>query len=95
MLGVGMWFWVIMGAGIFVAISQFTPMLQGFGTLVAGLLGIISVLAIFLTLLAATIGGSFKLEDNELLLLLSFFFVAVFGFSLVGINRRMRSREQR
>lgn len=86
-LGVGMWFWIIIASGVFVAITQFFPKIRGLGAAMAGLIGIISVGAVLLVLLAATIGGSFKLDDDELLLLLSLFFIAVFGFTLVRINR--------
>ena len=91
MLGVGMWFWIIIGSGVFVAFSQFFPIIRDFGAIVALLIGIISIIAVLLGLAAATIGGSFKLDNDELLLLLSFFLVAVFGFTLVKINKYQNS----
>lgn len=88
LLGVGMWFWVILATGFLVAASQFHPSTQSIGAALAGLLGVVSVLAVVLGLVAATIGGSFKLEDNETLLLLCFFLIAVFGFALVRMNKK-------
>ena len=87
MLGVGMWFWIIIASGVFVAFSQYFPMIRGLGTVLAGLIGIVSIVAVLLGLMVATVGGSFKLDGDEVLLLLSFFFIAVFGFTLVRINK--------
>ena len=90
LLGVGMWFWIIGASGVVVAISQYFSTTRVLGSIVAGFLGIVSVGAISLGLTAATTGGSFKLADTELLLLLSFFFIAVFGFTLVRINKNLK-----
>ncbi len=90
MLGVGMWFWIIIASGIFVAISQFFSKTQGFGAIVAALIGVISIVAVLLGLLAATVGGSFNSDDDGLLLLLSFFLIAVLGFTLAKINKKAK-----
>ena len=90
LLGTGMWFWIINTTGVIVAISQFLPTLRGFGSLAALLLAILSVGAVVLTLLAATIGGSFKLDNREVLLVFGFFMIAVSGFLLARINRNSR-----
>lgn len=87
-LGAGMWFWVIIATGLFVALSQYRPMLRGIGSAAASLLAVIAVCAVVLTLLAATIGGTFRLGDREALLAFSFFLIAVFGFSLARINKK-------
>lgn len=94
LLGVGMWFWIIIAIGVFVAVSQFIPILRGLGSAAALLLGVISVCAVGLTLLAATTGGSFKLDNKEALLVFTFFMIAVLGFSLVGINKRKFVKER-
>lgn len=93
-LGVGMWFWIIIATGVFVAVSQFVPMLRGLGSVAALLLGVISVCAVGLTLLVATTGGSFKLDNKEALLVFTFFMIAVLGFSLVGINKRKFGKDR-
>jgi len=93
-LGVGMWFWIIIAAGVFVAVSQFIPMLRGLGSVAALLLGVISVCGVMLTLLAATTGGSFKIDNNEALLVFTFFMIAVLGFSLVGISKRKSGKDR-
>ena len=88
-LGIGMWFWIISATGIFVAASQFLPALRGVGRVAAFLLAAISVFAVVLTLLAATIGGSFKLDNRETLLVFGFFMIAVSGFLLTRIDKKM------
>jgi hypothetical protein len=87
-LGVGMWFWIIAATGIFVAVSQFLPALRQLGSAAALLLALIAVLAVVLTLLAATIGGSFKLDNREALLVFGFFMIAVTGLLLARVNKR-------
>ena len=86
-----MWFWIITATGMFVAASQFLPALRGLGSVAAFLLAVISVLAVVLTLLAATIGGSFELDNREALLVFGFFMIAVSGFLLARINRKPES----
>ena len=77
---------IIIATGVFVAVSQFIPALQKLGAVLASLLGFISILAILLGLLAATIGGTFRLDGREILLFASFFLISVCGFALVRIN---------
>ena len=93
-LGVGMWFWIISAIGALVAVSQFVPILRGLGSVAALLLGVISVCAVGLALLAATTGGSFKLDNKEALLVFAFFMIAVLGFILVGINKRKFGKDR-
>jgi len=90
-LGPGMWFWIIIVAGIFVGISQFFPGFQSAGSLMAGLLSVVSVCAVLLGLLAATVGGSFRLDDNEAFLFMLFALVAASGFALVALCRKTQS----
>lgn len=92
-MGAGMWFWIILATGAFVAVSQFIPILRGPGAGIAGLLSIISVCAVLFGLVAATIGGSFRLETNEALLLFLFFVVAVLGLTLAISFKRSVRRE--
>jgi hypothetical protein len=87
-LGVGMWFWIIIAAGVVVAVTQFIPSTRLIGSVVALLLSIVSLLAVALTLLAATIGGSFRLGTSESLLVFGFAMIAVFGIALVRFNRK-------
>lgn len=83
-----MWFWIISVTGVFVAISQFLPTLRAIGGVAALVLAVISLIAVALTLLAATIGGSFELDHRETLLVLGFFMIAVSGILLARINKR-------
>ena len=82
MLGVGMWFWIILASGAFVGISQFLPVLVKLGGAVASLMATLSLIAVVLTLLAATTGGSFELGGSEALLVFSFAMIALSGFIL-------------
>ena len=48
LLGPGMWYWVIIAAGVLVPATQFIPAIQSLGVLIALLLGIVSVFAVAL-----------------------------------------------
>jgi hypothetical protein len=94
MMGAGLWFWVIIATGFIVASSQFFPRLKGPGSGLALLLGIISICAILFGMIAATIGGSFKMDDSSALLLFLFFIIVVLGFTLaIMYKRSIRSRK--
>jgi len=95
-VGAGLWFWVIIFVGVFVAISQCMSnaplMLKGAGAGLALLLSFISIAAILLGLLAGAIGGAFSLDASEALLLFLFFLIAVFGF-IVAIRHKRKIKE--
>jgi hypothetical protein len=82
---------IIIAAGLFVAASQFLPILCEPGGAAVLALGTISVLAAILTLLASTIGGSSGIDGSEALLVFSLSMVAVFEFSLVRIGSKNKS----
>ncbi len=87
-MGAGVWFWVIIATGCIVAFSQFFPKIRGPGSGLAMLLGFVSIFAILFGMVAATIGGSFKMDDSSALLLFLFFIVAVLGFVLASLYKR-------
>jgi len=88
MMGAGFWFWAIIGTGCIVAISQFYPKLRGAGSGLAMLLSIMSVFAVALGMLAATIGGSFKMDDNSAFLLFLFSLIAILGFVVGSLYKQ-------
>ncbi len=59
LLGAGMWFWIILVSGLFVAVSAYIPELEMLGAFVARLLALGSIGAVLLGLVAVTAGGSF------------------------------------
>jgi hypothetical protein len=91
-MGAGLWFWVILLAGLFVGISAYIQGLGMIGAFIAGLLSLVSIAAVLLGLVAATIGGSFRLEGNEAMLLASFFCIALSGLILVMLCKRKSNR---
>jgi hypothetical protein len=91
MMGTGFWFWAIIGTGFIVAVSQFYPKLSHAGSGLALLLSLVSVFAVALGLLAGTIGGSFKMDDNSAFLLFLFSLIAILGLA-VGILNKQSSR---
>lgn len=80
-LGPGMWGAIFLGAGVIVAISPYFPAMRGPGRVVAVFAGVLAFLAAALGLLAATIGGSFRLPADQAFLLLAFGFIGVFGIA--------------
>ena len=87
-MGVGQWFWVIIVLGSLVLISQFVAKLKALGAVSATLLAIIAICAVVLGLVAATIGGSFRIDDKSALLLFLFFMIALLGFTLAYLHRK-------
>ncbi|GGI67851.1 hypothetical protein GCM10009332_01350 [Shewanella gelidii] len=91
-----MWFWAILTAGVFVAISPYLPKFTDSGkhfavslsTVIAGVSACFSICAVGLGLLAATVGGNFRLDVEEAWLLILFGLTAIMGIILVVVNRR-------
>lgn len=90
MLGVGMWFWIIAGAGLVVAVSQFIPSLRGFATLTASVLAVIAAVAASLALFALVALGGSGPSNEDVLLIFGFAMISVLGFSIVKVNRERR-----
>ena len=90
LLGFGFWGWTILGAGVLVGISPWLPMLRESARGIALILVMLSCLALPLMLLAATIGGSFKLGNDDVLLLLGFAAIAVSGIAVARATKRKR-----
>ena len=88
LLGAGMWFYIIVITGSFVAVSQFIQSLRAAGVALAMLLSVVSVLAVIFGYLASTIGGSSKTDTQAVLLLVFFGLIALFGFALVKAHRK-------
>ena len=59
LLGAGMWFWIILVSGLFVAVSAYIPELEMLGAFVARLLALGYIGAVLLGLVAVTADGSF------------------------------------
>lgn len=87
-LGAGMWFWIILLSGLFVAVSAHQPKIASIGAAFAAILVLISIGAVLLGLVAASAGGSFRLQSNEALLLFFFGLIIVFGVMVVYANKR-------
>ena len=86
-MGAGMWFWLIIIVGSFVAVSQFYSKLRGAGAGLALSLSMLSVCAVVLGVLAATIGGSFRMDESTSLLMFLFCIVAVLGVLLAVLHK--------
>lgn len=78
-LGPGMWGWIILAAGVVVASSPYISSLTAFGRVLGLLLAVVAIGAVALGLLAATIGGRFRLPGDQALLLGLFAIIAVSG----------------
>ena len=90
-LGTGLWGWAFLAVGCFVAVGPYVAALRGPARAVALVFGILAFLAVALGLLAATIGGSFRLPDDQALLLVTFCVVGVFGIVVFKVLRSERS----
>lgn len=93
-LGTGFWGWAMLGGGIFVGISVHVPVLVDTGRTIGMLAGVLGLLAVALGLLAGTIGGSFKMPDDQALLLFLIFIIAVSGITFSRSKPRIRDDNQ-
>ena len=87
-MGAGVWFWVIVIIGMLVPITQYSIKFQALGVILAILLSVLSLCVVLLGLLAATIGGSFRLSDNTAQLLFLFSMITVSGIILQISSKR-------
>lgn len=94
LFGEGMWFWVIIGVGLTTLIALFNDKVQPVAVVFSGLLALVSVGAVLLGLVAATIGGSFKMDSASAFLLFFFGLIAVFGSTMVYLNKKRLKKEQ-
>jgi len=89
-LGLGMWSAIFLVAGIIVAISPYFDPIRELTRVIGLVAAILAFLAVALGLLAATIGGSFRLPADQALLLAAIGFIGVFG---VAVYKTLRSRQ--
>lgn len=89
--GPGMWGWIFLALGVFVAASPYLPRIQPAARGIALTAAVIALLGVVLGLLASTIGGSFRLPGEQALLLFLMSLIGVFGIAY----SRARSREDR
>jgi hypothetical protein len=85
-LGLGVWGWLTIFGGLFVGVSPYISSIQAAGRAIALVMAILSLLAVALGLLAATVGGSFRLPSDQALLF------ALFG--MIGISSIVYSRSK-
>lgn len=74
--GPGMWSWIFVAVGLVVLISTFLPRLDRLARVLGQVSGALSGLALVLVLLAATVGGSFRMSESNV----------VFAFMLAGLT---------
>lgn len=79
--GPGMWGWIFLALGIFVAASPYIPRLQPAARGVALTAAVIALLGVVLGLLASTMGGSFRLPGEQAFLLFLMCLIGVFGIA--------------
>jgi len=90
--GFSLWPMLFSALSIFIFVSLFFPKLNTAVVGIARIMGIISLIALVLLLLAATIGGSFHMsESNQIiaiaLALMAFFGCAFFLIKSTNVNK--------
>jgi hypothetical protein len=77
--GLGMWPIVFSACGIVILASIFLPKLHTTAIAIAKLIGVLSLIAFILLMVAATIGGSFHLSESNQTIAFELALMAVFG----------------
>ena len=80
-LGAGMWAWLLLLVAGFVLVSVFVPSLDHMATILGKISGLLAVLALALLLLAATVGGSFRMSESNAIFAVLLVLVALFGLA--------------
>ena len=93
LLGMGMWYYIILISGSLVFSFQFIENLIPIARVIAILMVIISVGAVVLTLLASTIGGSSNMDEGATLLTFGFVGIAIFGFVVARITKPQKQSQ--
>lgn len=86
--GVSMWPVIFLMFSFIILLSLFVPKLNMVSIVIAKTIGIVSLLAFALLMLAATVGGSFRMSEGNQVIAIALALMAVFGclFFLVKSN---------
>lgn len=88
--GPGMWSWIFVGVGLTVLVSVFLPQLDLAASMLGRVSGVLSGLAFFLLMLAATVGGSFNMSESNVVFAVMLAVLAVLGLSAFYWRSRAR-----
>ena len=84
--GLSLWPILFLVAGIFIFVSTFFPILNEAAIILARIMGILSLVAFLLLMLASTIGGSFHMSESNEIVAVALALMAVFGCTFFLIN---------
>ena len=79
--GLSPWPGAVLAAALLLFVAAFTPRLDLLSRVVGNALGVLSLLALLLLLLAGTIGGSFHLSPSNEVIAFLLFLMALFGMT--------------
>ena len=79
--GPGLWSAVILAVALFLAVSAFVPGLDGPAKIAGHILGVLSLSALLLLVLAGTIGGQFHLSPSNQVIAVLLFLMTLFGMT--------------
>ena len=77
--GSSLWPILFSALSIFIFVSIFVPILNKLAIAVAKVMGVLSLLAFALLLLASTVGGSFNMSESNQIIAIALALMALFG----------------
>jgi len=86
--GFSMWPILFSALSIFILVSLFFPKLNRAAFTIARIMGILSLLAFALLLLASTVGGSFNMSESNQVIAIALALMALFGCAFFLIKSR-------
>ena len=86
--GFSLWPMLFSALSIFIFVSLFFPKLNTAAVAIAGIMGILSLLAFVLLLVASTIGGSFHMSESNQIIAIALALMAFFGCAFFLIKSR-------
>lgn len=85
--GVSMWPVIFIAGSVFILASLALPILDGATILLARVMGVLSLVAFLLLLLASTIGGSSNMSESNQLVAVGLALMALFGCAFFFVKK--------
>jgi hypothetical protein len=83
-----MWPILLSALSFFIFVSLFFPKLNTAAVVIARIMGVLSLLAFALLLLASTIGGSFNMSESNQTIAIALVLMSLFGCAFFRIKSR-------
>lgn len=89
--GPSLWPILFIALSLFILLSLFIPMINKAAIITAKIMGILSLIAFSLLLLASTIGGSFHMSESNKIIAVALALMFIFGCSFFLVGKKVNT----